>query len=210
MKKAFLIILLLLSAIVVWFVVFRKRSNSDSGPKPQPIAVSQHSQAFNQSVQKMMNAYYNLTEGFVNWDTASVNKYSLELKSAIDSIQMNDLKKDSIIHQTAISYWDNSKMELANLIDKPSLDEKRISLNILSDNLYNFLRTVRFDNAKVYWQECPMAFNEDESGYWLSKTEAVRNPYLGTKHPKYGKGMLECGGPKDTLNFMAATSNLAQ
>ncbi|MBO9657999.1 MAG: DUF3347 domain-containing protein, partial [Chitinophagaceae bacterium] len=54
---------------------------------------------------------------------------------------------------------------------------------------------------KIYWQECPMAFGEDQSGFWLSKTDSVRNPYLGTSHPKYKDGMLHCGAPKDTINF---------
>jgi len=30
----------------------------------------------------------------------------------------------------------------------------------------------------------------------------VRNPYLGTQHPKFKDGMVNCGGPRDTLNFM--------
>ena len=47
-----------------------------------------------------------------------------------------------------------------------------------------------------------MAFGEGNAGNWISKTDAVRNPYLGTKHPEYKDGMLQCGGPKDTINFM--------
>jgi hypothetical protein len=88
------------------------------------------------------------------------------------------------------------------IINAAELDVQRISLNRLSGSLYDFLQAIRFDIAKVYYQECPMAFDDVNSGFWLSSTDAVRNPYLGTKHPKYKSGMLKCGGPKDTLNFM--------
>ena len=46
-----------------------------------------------------------------------------------------------------------------------------------------------------------------QPGNWLSKTSDVRNPYLGTQHPKYKDGMIGCGGPKDTLNFLMARFN---
>ncbi|HEY9364450.1 MAG TPA: DUF3347 domain-containing protein [Chitinophagaceae bacterium] len=207
MKKALVLILLLVIAVAVWFFVFRKKETGDAGPELQPVSVSQHSDGFNQSFQKMLDNYYTLTDAFVNWDTSAVNKAAMQLKTSVDSLQMQDLQKDTIIFETAGSYWNNAQGDLDKMIAKNTIAEKREVLNTLSDNLYNLFRTVRYDQAKVYWQECPMAFNETESGFWLSKTDLVQNPYLGTKHPKYGKAMLECGGPKDTLNFMASQTN---
>ena len=202
MKKVLILLVLLLAAIAVWYFVFTRKSSDPAGPKQQPITVSKHSEEFNRSMQKLLDAYYNMTEAFVNWDTININKYSNELKFALDSVKMDEIKKDSTIYETAITFQDNSKAELDGLMKDPSLDEKRASLNMLSDNLFNFLRTIRYDKGKVYWQECPMAFGDDKPGFWLSGSDAVRNPYLGMHHPKYGKGMLTCGGPKDTLNFM--------
>jgi Protein of unknown function (DUF3347). len=207
MKKALVLILLLVIAVAVWFFVFRKKETGDAGPELQPVSVSQHSDGFNQSFQKMLDNYYTLTDAFVNWDTSAVNKAAIQLKTSVDSLQMQDLQKDTIIFETAGSYWNNAQGDLDKMIAKNTIAEKREVLNTLSDNLYNLFRTVRYDQAKVYWQECPMAFNETQSGFWLSKTDLVQNPYLGTKHPKYGKAMLECGGPKDTLNFMASQTN---
>ncbi len=46
-----------------------------------------------------------------------------------------------------------------------------------------------------------MAFNDTESGIWMSAQSDIRNPYLGTKHQKYKSGMLHCGETKDSLNF---------
>ena len=52
-----------------------------------------------------------------------------------------------------------------------------------------------------------MALNNYEmSAFWLSKEgedENRRNPYLGLKGPKYGKGMLKCGDTRDSINYVA-------
>ncbi len=106
------------------------------------------------------------------------------------------------MYAKAVSQIGNIKAELDGIIQDPSLDEKRGSLNIMSKLLFEFLNTARYDVAKIYFQECPMAFDDVNPGNWLSPSEDVRNPYLGTKHPKYKSGMLECGGPIDTLNYM--------
>ena len=178
-----------------------KSGTSDSGTKQDPISVSKHSVAFNNSMENVLGAYYRMTEGFVNWDTVAINHTGNELKAALDSLRIDELQKDTLIYLTVLDYYNNAKAEVASIIADPSIAEKRGSLNILSDQLKTIWRTVKYDGQKAYWQECPMAFGDDKAGNWLSKTKEVRNPYLGTKHPEYGDGMLECGGPKDTIKF---------
>lgn len=208
MKKVFGIfgILVILFIAYLWFFVFHGRGHSSHGPKPVPLAVSKHSEAFNKSIGEMLEAYYKMEEGFVNWDTVVINLWGNELKRKLDSLSINELQKDTVIYLTALDPIANAKTEAISIISDPSMDEKRGSFNILSDNIRNLLVTVKYDQAKIYWQECPMAFGEDKPGNWLSRTKEIRNPYLGTKDPKYGKDMLECGSPKDTINFMLPDS----
>jgi hypothetical protein len=44
-----------------------------------------------------------------------------------------------------------------------------------------------------------MAFNDIDSGYWLSKSNSIRNPYMGLHHPRYHSGMLNCGETLDSI-----------
>jgi len=199
-------VLLLITGLVRYFVFPGSGGSSHSGSKPQPITVSKHSDIFNNSVEALLNAYYQMTEGFVSGDTTAINKAGYELRTALDSLKIDELQKDSIIYQTALDPYNNAKIELSSILADPSIDEKRGSLNILSDNLRNLLVIVKYDRAKVYWQECPKAFGEEQPGNWLSKTDEVRNPYQGIKDPIHGDKMLNCGGPKETINFMAADS----
>jgi hypothetical protein len=205
MKKVFAIlgILLLLFAGYIWYS-FKGGTKRVKGPKPAAMTVSKHSPAFNQSVQSVLDAYYSLSEAFVNWDTVAIAKNGNDLKAALDSLKIEELKVDTTgIYETALDPLSNAKNEMANILKEPSIDTKRTAFNNLSENLRLLFIVVKYDQSKLYWQDCPMAFGEDQPGYWLSKTDAVRNPYLGTSHPKYKDGMLTCGSPKETINFMA-------
>jgi hypothetical protein len=204
MKKVFAIlgILLLLFAGYIWYS-FKGGKKRVKGPKPVALAVSKHSPVFNQSVQTVLDAYYSISEAFVNWDTTEITRHANELKTALDSLKVEELKVDTTgIYETALDPLANAKNETANILKEASLETKRTAFNNLSENLRLLFIVVKYDQGKLYWQECPMAFGDDQPGYWLSKTDAVRNPYLGISHPKYKDGMLNCGGPKDTINFM--------
>jgi hypothetical protein len=193
----------LFSGLVRYFIFpDTARGGGQRSEKQQPLAVSKHSESFNLSLEDVLSSYYVFTEGFVNWDTVAINASGIKLKLALDSLKLEELQKDSLIYQTALDPYNNAKVELLSILAEVSILEKRGSLNVLSDNLRNLLVIAKYDRAKVYWQECPMAFGEDRPGNWLSKTDAVRNPYQGLKDPVYGDKMLACGAPKDTINFI--------
>jgi hypothetical protein len=202
MKKFIILLVLLIAALAIWKFVFKKEKKP-SGPKPVGLSVSKHSDEFNLSMTKMMDTYYGLTEAFVNWDTLSVNNYADQLSSSIDSLKLKEMEKDTAIYPTVLSQWEIVKAEISGLRADTDIHEKRESLNMLSQQLFDLLRIVKFDAAKVYYEECPMALNNYEtSGFWLSskgEDEFRRNPYLGLHDPKYSKGMLKCGSTRDSI-----------
>lgn len=203
MKKVLLIILVLLlgAATAFWFFVLK---SGKKGPKAEKTLVAikggKRSEAFNASLQAMLADYYALTEGLVNWDTATVGKYSLLLQTSIDGVKIDELKDDTTgLYLTAQDPIANAKINVAALITAATLDEKRVVFNQLSDNIRNLLQTLPPDSGVIYWQECPMAFGENTTGGWLSNKEEIRNPYLGTSHPKYKNSMLSCGEVRHTI-----------
>jgi hypothetical protein len=206
LKQVLLILLVLIVAFAgyIWFVYFKGGKKTPKGPEAIPLAVSKHSASFNQSVQSALTAYYTMSEAFVNWDTLSVNKNAGDLKNALDNLKIDELKVDSNgIYESVLDPITNAKSLTETILSDPSIEKKRIAFNDLSENLRLLFIIVKYDANKLYWQECPMAFGEGRPGNWLSQTDAVRNPYLGTKDPQYKDAMLHCGGPKDTINFMA-------
>lgn len=72
-----------------------------------------------------------------------------------------------------------------------SIEAQRIAFSSLSDNLYAAIKTFGLDGKTVYWQFCPMSF-DDKGAYWLSEQAEIRNPYFGDM-------MLTCGETKETI-----------
>jgi len=68
--------------------------------------------------------------------------------------------------------------------------------------MYHLIKTAGYDKAVVYHKKCPMAFNGDKEGWWLSRSKPIDNPYFGKFDPKYKNAMLECGSVEDSINNM--------
>ncbi len=196
----FFAILLLVIGLVRYFVYPGGGSSHNSEPKPMPLTVSKHSAAFNLSLENVLNSYYILTDGFIKEDTSAINQSGNNLKIALDSFKVEELKQDSLIYETALQPLQNIKSEIVSITADPSIGEKRGSLNILSNELFTLLSTVRYDLAKLYWQECTFAFGEDKPGNWLSKTEQSANPY----------GQKDCAEIKTNINFVPADTTKKQ
>ena len=201
MKKIIMLVLLALAGVITWYFLVTKPKPDNEVPKQQPVAISVHTDSFNTALNAAMSSYYGLTEAFVNWDSAAVNSNAAQLKNHLQGINLDEFKAEGAIHQTAMEYVNASEQKVKDITIAKELSEKRKAFNSLSQNMYDLLRTVQYDNSKIYLQECPMAFNDTEPGLWLSKTEDIRNPYLGLHHPKYGKAMLVCGETKDEIYY---------
>ena len=193
-------ILLLLVGLIRFFVFGSSNGSNNNEPKPPPLTVSKHSEVFNLSIENMLNAYYKMTDGFANGDTAVIGQAGNILKTAVDSLKVEELKQDSLIYETALQPLQNIKSEIVSIITDPSIIEKRGSLNICSNELFTLLSIVRYDLAKLYWLECGSAFGEDKPGNWLSKTEQSANPY----------GQKDCADVKTKINFVPADTTKKQ
>ena len=167
--------------------------------KEETKVTSKHSENFNSSVQLAMNSYNTLTEAFVNWDSSAVLGEAAQLQTRLSDIKLDEINAEG--KQSADGSIALAKKDIQTIVSNNSLEEKRRGLNSLTQNLYVFLKSVQYDEKKVYLQKCPMAFNDTEEGLWLSEADSIRNPYLGLRHPKYGKGMLECGENKSVIDF---------
>ena len=191
-------------AFIIFFSIFFLAACETADKKPaEQKTASHHSDEFNRSFDAMMNDYYTLSEAFVAWDLNAVDSGSRALENSIRSISLEDLKNDTAVHATAVETLKNVTASAGDISKSPDLTSKRHNFNALSQNIYDLLRVAKYDMKKLYLQECPMAFDDTESGLWLTEkgTDSIRNPYLGLRHPKYGSSMLECGSNKSTIDF---------
>src|SRR5687767_4990783 len=111
-------------AIITWLFVARPDKKAPE-TKQQAILVSKHGENFNSSVKAALNDYYTMTESFVKWDSVEVNKYAIQLQNRLNSLQLDDLKKDSSgIYETAIGFTDNAKNDVQTITSEPGFRQK--------------------------------------------------------------------------------------
>jgi hypothetical protein len=95
-----------------------------------------------------------------------VNSSIAEFKTR-GQYSIQEMEKDTAIYPTVQGQWESIKAEIVGMQADSSLYEKRESLNSLSQQMFDLLRIVKYDAAKVYYQECPMALNNYESSaFW--------------------------------------------
>lgn len=170
-----------------------QKSNTAALAPAIPLGKSANSDSFNMDFRNMMAAYYDLKEGFINEKDTAIAQSARLLITAVDSLTKHQLYADTGIIATAQTYTLGISSELKGLLGEKELEEKRKSFQIVSEQLYDLIRTVQYDREVVYHLYCPMAFN-DQGANWLSNTAVVRNPYIPKK-------MISCGEVKDSIDF---------
>lgn len=172
----------------------KKETNPPTAPIKVEI-VTKHTPAFNTSFENVLNTYYSLKDALVATNAADADQSATLLIQAADSLQLSEITFDStdVIVPTAKDYLATMNQSATNLVKAKDIEAKRTQFEVISNVLYDLIRTVQYDNAKIYYEFCPMAF-DNKGAYWLSKSPEIKNPYFGDK-------MLTCGEVKDSLGL---------
>lgn len=161
--------------------------------KDEPLAASKNSSDFNNKFTSLLNSYYGLKDALAASNDTLAASQAKSLTASAGSLNLKEAKADSSIIEMADQYIGSITAEAQALVAEPTLEAKRKSFQMISDNMYDLVRTVHFDREIVYHQFCPMAFN-DAGAFWLSSSADIKNPY-------FGKKMLTCGEVKDSIDF---------
>ncbi|MEP7317841.1 MAG: DUF3347 domain-containing protein [Panacibacter sp.] len=205
MKKGLAIIGVAVAAIAAYFLFFNGSTDAkEEAPKQQALTQSGSDDAFNQPFGEMLISYFALQAAFVDWDTAKASAAAITLADLSAKVPYQQLKADTTIIATAKNFSENIVADAQGIAGENTIEGKRRSFYTLSENLYNLLRTVHYDQQVIYHDKCPMAFNDEEEAYWITNSKEIVNPYLGKKHPKYASGMIGCGNVEDSIDYRVA------
>lgn len=167
----------------------------------RPVVALADQTAAEKALTPVISAYYALKDALIEADSAAADRSASQLLAQADSLEIAELRLDTTLALTIETYRGNIVAETKGLIGETDLTLKRRAFSMISQNLLPLLKEINYKAEPVYQQICPMAFNDDETAYWLSNSNEINNPYLGKKHPKYGAGMLHCGELGDSLIF---------
>jgi hypothetical protein len=178
-----------------------KTTNGNSGSTNAKTFQSKNSDSFNLAFEKVLTNYDSMRNAFIDWDTVAADKYAAILQTSLLDVPYEQLK-DETAATNANSITQNATGALEQLMKIDSIQNKRRFFYTVSEILYHLVKTTGYDKAVIYHKKCPMAFNGDKEGWWLSETKKIDNPYFGKYHPKYKNAMLECGTVEDSVNNM--------
>jgi hypothetical protein len=198
MKKTILVFVVLAAVLVIARPFF---CNGDDKPaeqkeeaKQQPLS-AENTDVFNQSFTQLLDAYFNLKDALVASDTAKASAAARSVAAAADSLKINEIKGDStgVIKETAKTFTGTITGSSQALTAEKDINGKRKEFEMIADAMWSLTRTVRYKGQKLYWQHCPMAF-DNQGAYWMSNERQIKNPYFGDK-------MLTCGSVEDSLDY---------
>lgn len=133
--------------------------------------------------------YLSLKDALVNTDAGTSSAKAVSLVKAIQNVEMGKLSNEE--HTVWMKVLKDLTTQAEKIAATKDISKQRDSFARLSENIY-VLAKVSKQNKTVYYQHCPM-FNNGKGANWLSKEEAIKNPFYGNK-------MLTCGSVQETIN----------
>lgn len=162
-----------------------------SGQGKADVNMAHVEQAFVDQLDVVYQRYLLMNDAFVASDPEKVTVEAREVKEALGQVDMSLVKGDA--HELWMEQAETLKNSLNKMIEKDELEEKRKAFSMFNLAFYKMVKSFRLNEDKVYYQYCPMAF-DDEGAYWFSDQKDIRNPYFGDQ-------MLKCGETRETFEF---------
>lgn len=199
MKKTLLVVIVLVVIALIARPFFcnsdKKAEDKGAETKQQPLSIAENTDVFNQSFTRLLTAYNDLKNALVASDTAKASAAALTLRTAADSLKVNEIKGDTsgVIKETAQTFTGTITGSAQALAAEKDIKNKRKEFEVIADAMWSLTRTVRYEGQKLYWEYCPMAF-DNKGAYWMSYEREIKNPYFGSE-------MLNCGSVEDSLDY---------
>lgn len=155
---------------------------------------SNHSESANVMVENedqlkaVFENYFLVKDALIDSDATKAASASNELLNAVNSIKMDKLEMD--VHIVWMKVINSIKEETKQIADKKDIKKQRQHFSNVSKDLYGLMIVAKYESP-IYYQFCPM-YNDGKGANWLSKENAVKNPY-------YGAMMLSCGKTVETI-----------
>ncbi|WP_395047830.1 DUF3347 domain-containing protein [Flavobacterium sp.] len=136
----------------------------------------------------VFDSYFLIKDALIASNGDNTALASKELVTAINNVKMDKLDMD--VHMVWMKVLNTIKEDAEHIADTKDVKHQRDHFTTLSKDIYTLMKVSKYETP-VYYQYCPM-FNDGKGANWLSKENAVKNPY-------YGSMMLSCGKTVETI-----------
>ncbi|PZX93380.1 MULTISPECIES: DUF3347 domain-containing protein [Flavobacterium] len=156
-----------------------------TGMESNRLSTTAENQTVNQ-LQPVLDNYFLLKDALVKTDAKTASEKAAALLSSITAVKMEILKMDE--HVIWMKILKDLTADSKSISETQDIKKQRDFFKSLSKNIYELIKVSKPTEA-IYYQYCPM-----QDANWLSKENAVKNPY-------YGSQMLSCGKTIETIKY---------
>jgi hypothetical protein len=153
-----------------------------------PVGDNTHPMQVVNESQIVFDNYFALKDALVKTDASTATAKAVNLLASLNAINMGKMKMDE--HNAFMKVEKALKVDASTISTSKDVAAQRAAFSNLSNNMISLIKVTKATQT-VYLQHCPMA-NDGNGADWLSKENAVKNPY-------YGNMMLTCGKTVETI-----------
>lgn len=139
-------------------------------------------------LKAVFDNYFTIKDALVKSDGKLASTLAKDLLALINGVKMDKLSQKE--HTVWMKVLGSLKSNAEQISATSNVEKQRIVFMDLSANFYDLFKVGKLETP-VYYQHCPM-YNDGKGAYWLSRENAVKNPYYGSK-------MLTCGKTVETI-----------
>ena len=138
--------------------------------------------------QAIYNNYFALKDALVKTDATATASQAAALLATLNAVDMAKMKIDE--HMAFMKVQKALKADATTIGISKDVTVQRAAFSNLSTNIIELAKVAK-PTETAFVQHCPM-YNDGAGANWLSKENAVKNPY-------YGSMMLTCGKTTETI-----------
>lgn len=141
------------------------------------------------TINEIVTNYLKLKNALVKDDSKGAANAGKALYVTLNSIDTKSL--DAKLKKEYVDIADDAKEHAEHIGDNSGkIEHQREHFAMLSKDINDFIQTFG-TTQKLYQDYCPM-YDEGKSGYWISESKEIKNPYFGSQ-------MLACGSVRKTF-----------
>jgi hypothetical protein len=136
------------------------------------------------SIDGILNNYLKIKNALAKDDSKEAANAGKELNTTLSNLKAD--KIEAKFKKEYADIADDAKEHAEHIADNSGkIEHQREHFAMLSKDVNDLIKIFGTDK-KIYRDYCPM-YDQGKSGYWISETKEIKNPY-------YGSEMLTCGG----------------
>ena len=160
------------------------KSDAASGANKSEMDMNTNATVIEDHITAVFDSYFAVKDALVKTDGVTASAKAIELLTAINAVKMEKLDMD--VHMVWMKVLSSLKTDTENISKNTDTAKQRNQFNSLSKNIYALIKISKVKET-IYYDYCPM-----KNANWLSKENAIKNPY-------YGSQMLSCGKTIETI-----------